>query len=134
LALELIHSNKSLNLPAQLRKAMDEGKKEFSDLSTDLRKNQETLSVANLTIERLRKAGDIKALPSSQKEAQLQKEVDKCMVGTKHESKLRILIYPPQSILKCSVCKQNMRSIVLGKCFHSALLFYPPLFHLALKF
>ncbi|KAI0256288.1 BRE1 E3 ubiquitin ligase-domain-containing protein [Lactifluus subvellereus] len=70
----------------------------FSDLSTDLRKAQESLSVANVTIERQRKA----ALPSSQKEAQLQKEVDKCM-----------------SILKCSTCKQNMRSVVLTKCLHT---------------
>jgi hypothetical protein len=73
--------------PVQLRKAMDEGKKEFSDLSSELRKTQEALSVVNLTIERQRKAGETKATPSSQKEAQLQKEVDKCMVGIKHESK-----------------------------------------------
>lgn len=64
----------------QSRKAMDDGKKEFSDLSTELRKTQEALSVANLTFERQRKIGEIKATPSSQKEAQLQKEVDKCMV------------------------------------------------------
>jgi hypothetical protein len=57
---------------------MDDGKKEFSDLSTELRKTHE--AVANLTIERQRKTGEIKATPSSQKEAQLQKEVDKCMV------------------------------------------------------
>jgi hypothetical protein len=131
-------ANCSTALPRmQLRKAMDDGKKEFSDLSTELRKTQEALSVASLTIERQRKAGESKAMPSSQREAQLQKEVDKCMVGIKRESKSRtshILIYPPQSILKCSTCKQNMRSTVLTKCLHSAFSFCPALFHPALSF
>ena len=54
----------------------------FAELSTELRKAQEALSVANLTIERQRKTGENKPIPSSQKEAQLQKEVDKCMVGS----------------------------------------------------
>lgn len=69
------------DFPLQYRKVIDDGKKAFSELSTELRKTQEALSVANLTIERQRKTGDYKAIPSSQKEAQLQKEVDKCMVG-----------------------------------------------------
>jgi hypothetical protein len=62
---------------------IDEGKKAFAELSTELRRVQEGLSLANLAVERQRKAGETKAIPSSQKEAQLQKEVDKCMVGTK---------------------------------------------------
>jgi len=84
------------------RKVIDDGKKAFAELSTDLRKLQEALSVANLAIERQRKAGESKPVPSSQKEAQLQKEVDKCM-----------------SILKCSTCRQNMRSTILTKCLHT---------------
>ena len=68
----------------QYRKVIDDGKKAFTELSTELRKTQEAFSVANLTIERQRKAGDIKPIPSSQKEAQLQKEVDKCMVSYEH--------------------------------------------------
>ncbi|KAI0305442.1 BRE1-domain-containing protein [Multifurca ochricompacta] len=91
-----------LTLFLQLRKVIDDGRKESSDLLTELRKAQEALSVANLTVERQRKAGENKATPSSQKEAQLQREVDKCM-----------------SILKCSTCKQNMRSTVLTKCLHT---------------
>ena len=74
---------------------IDDGKKTFAELSTELRKAQEALSLANLAIERQRKAGEIKGIPSSQKEAQLQKEVDKCMVGTKRSSQLwavRVLI------------------------------------------
>jgi E3 ubiquitin-protein ligase BRE1 len=63
---------------------IDDGKKSFADISTELRKTQEALSVANIAIERLRKVGEGKAIPSSQKEAQLQKEVDKCMVRVKH--------------------------------------------------
>ncbi|KAI0281031.1 BRE1 E3 ubiquitin ligase-domain-containing protein [Russula aff. rugulosa BPL654] len=79
------------------RKVIDDGKKTFAELSTELRKTQEAFSVANLTIERQRKAGEIKPIPSSQKEAQLQKE----------------------SILKCSTCRQNMRSTILTKCLHT---------------
>lgn len=61
---------------------IDDSKKAFAEQSTELRKAQEAHSVANLAIERQRKAGESKPIPSSQKEAQLQKEVDKCMVGT----------------------------------------------------
>ena len=61
---------------------MEDERKTISDISSELRKAQEALTVANLTIERQRRGGDIKAVPSSQKEAQLQKEVDKCMVRT----------------------------------------------------
>ncbi|KAI9511166.1 BRE1 E3 ubiquitin ligase-domain-containing protein [Russula earlei] len=84
------------------RRVIDDGKKPFAELSTELRKTQEALSVANLTLERHRKAGENKPIPLSHKEVQLQKEVDKCM-----------------SILKCSTCKQNMRSTVLTKCLHT---------------
>jgi hypothetical protein len=73
----------------QYRKVIDDGKKLFAELSTELRKAQEALSIANLTVERQRKAGDTKPIPSSQKEAQLQKEVDKCMVGTERDSRSR---------------------------------------------
>jgi len=84
------------------QKAIDDRKKTFGQLSTELRKSQEALAVANLTIERQRKAGETKPIPTSQKEGQLQKEVDKCM-----------------SILKCSTCRQNMRSTILTKCLHT---------------
>jgi hypothetical protein len=70
------------DFPLQYRKVYDDGKKAFSEISTELRKTQEAFSVANLTIERQRKAGEIKPIPASQKEAQLQKEVDKCMVSS----------------------------------------------------
>jgi E3 ubiquitin-protein ligase BRE1 len=81
---------------------VEDKRKENLSLMSELRKTHEALTLANLTIERQRKGGEAKAIPSSQKEAQLQKEVDKCM-----------------SILKCSTCKQNMRSTVLTKCLHT---------------
>jgi hypothetical protein len=77
------------DFPQQYRKVIDDGKKAFGELSTELRKTQEALAVASLTIERQRKAGETKAIPSSQKEAQLQKEVDKCMVGTECDPRSR---------------------------------------------
>ena len=77
------------DFPLQYRKVIDDGKKMFAEISTELRKTQEACSVANLTIERQRKAGDTKPIPSSQKEAQLQKEVDKCMVSSEHSFKSR---------------------------------------------
>ncbi|KAH9176744.1 hypothetical protein EDB89DRAFT_98174 [Lactarius sanguifluus] len=83
-------------------KIVEDKRRDISDLTSELRKTQELLAIANFTIERQRKGGDIKAIPSSQKESQLQREVDKCM-----------------SILKCSTCKQNMRSTVLTKCLHT---------------
>jgi hypothetical protein len=91
---------------------------------SELRKTHEALTLANLTIERQRKGGEAKAIPSSQKEAQLQKEVDKCMVRVPsayldHAYGL-LTMNQSQSILKCSTCKQNMRSTVLTKCLHSA--------------
>jgi hypothetical protein len=66
----------------QCRKVIEDGRKAHIERSAELRKAQEALSVGNLAIERQRKAGETKAIPSSQREAQLQKEVDKCMVGT----------------------------------------------------
>jgi hypothetical protein len=75
-----------LTFGLQYRKVIDDGKKTFAELSTELRKTQEALSLANLAIERQGKAGESKGIPSSQKESQLQKEVDKCMVGTKCSS------------------------------------------------
>ena len=78
----LVGLEERLNLRLQLRKIVEDKKKYISDLSSDLRKTQETLTVANLTIERQRKGGETKAIPLSQKEAQLQREVDKCMVRT----------------------------------------------------
>ena len=77
-----------LTFGPQYRKVIDDGKKTFAELSTELRKTQEAHSLANLAVERQRKAGESKAMPSSQKEAQLQKEVDKCMVGTERNSQL----------------------------------------------
>ena len=59
---------------------VEDKRKDNSDLLSELRKTQEALTLATLGIERQRKGGEIKAIPSSQKEAQLQKEVDKCMV------------------------------------------------------
>jgi len=67
---------------------IDDGKRSFAEISTELRKTQEALSLANLALERQRKAGESKGIPSSQKEAQLQKEVDKCMVGTRRNSEM----------------------------------------------
>jgi E3 ubiquitin-protein ligase BRE1 len=99
---------------------IDDGKKTFAEVSTELRRTQESLSLANLAIERHRKAGETKAIPSSQKEAQLQKEVDKCMVRTKAVRWARPDLCRLQSILKCSTCRQNMRSTILTKCLHSA--------------
>jgi len=77
-----------LTFGPQYRKVIDDGKKTFAELSTELRRTQEAHSLANLAIERQRKAGESKGIPSSQKEAQLQKEVDKCMVSTKRSSQL----------------------------------------------
>ena len=34
-------------------------------------------------------------------------------------------LYHLQSILKCSTCRQNMRSTILTKCLHSAFSSYP---------
>ncbi|KAH9083872.1 BRE1 E3 ubiquitin ligase-domain-containing protein [Lactarius deliciosus] len=78
-------------------KIVEDKRRDISDLTSELRKTQEALAVANFTIERQRKGGEIKAIPPSQKESQLQRE----------------------SILKCSTCKQNMRSTVLTKCLHT---------------
>ena len=122
-----------LTFGLQYRKVIDDGKKTFAELSTELRKTQEALSLANLAIERQGKAGESKGIPSSQKESQLQKEVDKCMVGTKCSSivgQARPDLCHLQSILKCSTCKQNMRSTILTKCLHSAFSSYPCMFYL----
>lgn len=70
-----------------MRKVVEDRRKENSDLTSELRKTQEALTLANLTIERQRKGGETKAIPSSQKEAQLQKEVDKCMVRARRVSR-----------------------------------------------
>ena len=50
----------------------------------------------------LERQGKTRSAPTSVKEAQLQGEVDKCM-----------------SLLKCSICRLNLRTTVLTKCMHS---------------
>lgn len=91
-----------LTFGLQYRKVIDDGKKTFAELSTELRKTQEALSLANLAIERQGKAGESKWTPSSQKETQLQKEVDKCMVGTKCSCSLLAVC-----VLICVICRAS---------------------------
>ena len=57
---------------------------------------------------------------SGSREAELQEEVDKCMVSMAYRRwhTGRLTSYVSQSILKCSTCKQNMRNTVITKCMH----------------
>ena len=54
------------------------------------------------------------------REAQLQSEVDKCMVRFEYSSEAYMVLtaYILQSLLKCSTCKMNMRNTVITKCMH----------------
>ena len=70
---------------------MEDKRKDNAELLSELRKTQEGLALANVSTERQRK-GEAKAIPSSQKEALLQKEVDKCMVRIQRVSRSCALI------------------------------------------
>ena len=56
------------------------------------------------------------------REAQLQSEVDKCMVRSDQNRQgdryMVLIAYILQSLLKCSTCKMNMRNTVITKCMH----------------
>jgi hypothetical protein len=66
---------------------VEDKRKDNAELLSELRKAQEALALANVSSERQRKGEEAKAIPSSQKEALLQKEVDKCMVRTPRVSR-----------------------------------------------
>jgi len=71
--------------------------------AAELRRVEE--EVLRLRKEAERQASKYKLLTtgtSSQKEAELQSEIDKCM-----------------SVLKCSTCKMQMRNTVITKCMHT---------------
>lgn len=57
---------------------------------------------------------------SSVREAQLQSEVDKCMVRITYVQRRTMLTFIGclQSLLKCSTCKMHMRNTVITKCMH----------------
>ncbi|TFY80894.1 hypothetical protein EWM64_g3118 [Hericium alpestre] len=67
-----------------------------------IRKLEDELTKAKREAEKASSVIKAKPQTSSQKEAGLQKEIDKCM-----------------SILKCSTCRINMRNTVITKCMHS---------------
>ncbi|KAI0063713.1 hypothetical protein BV25DRAFT_1915177 [Artomyces pyxidatus] len=66
------------------------------------RRENEQLSLQKKEADKQIAAAKARPLSTSQKEAELQKELEKCM-----------------SVLKCSTCRMNMRSTVLSKCLHT---------------
>lgn len=74
---------------------------------------------------------------SSTREAQLQSEVDKCMVrafNVCHHNLGNLPVDHPQSILKCSTCKMNMRNTVITKCMHCECIEFTEPKHIFLDF
>ncbi|KAI5123044.1 hypothetical protein M0805_000480 [Coniferiporia weirii] len=101
------------------RNLLDEEKRRNFDLRSQMQKREQEVVQMNVATLRLRdetrrakkeaeKANErsrtlsVPALPSSERESRLQKEVDKCM-----------------RILKCSTCQNAMRDTVITKCMHS---------------
>ena len=103
---------------------MRDSEKSIERRRADIRKIEEELIKARKETERLSAKAKTLAVnstaSSSTREAQLQSEVDKCMVRAVifrsfcHAADL----FTPQSILKCSTCKMNMRNTVITKCMH----------------
>ncbi|KIM91914.1 hypothetical protein PILCRDRAFT_809908 [Piloderma croceum F 1598] len=88
---------------SEFRSLLKEREAAVEEKNTQLRRAEENL--VRLRKESERQADKYKLLStgtSSQKEAELQKEVDKLMI-----------------VLKCSTCKMAMRSCVITKCMHS---------------
>ncbi|RPD59927.1 BRE1-domain-containing protein [Lentinus tigrinus ALCF2SS1-6] len=88
----------------ELRVAFAENTKAIEQKRTELRKLEESLLKTKKDAEK--HAAKLKLAPasseSSDKEAELQGELDLCM-----------------SLLKCSTCQQNMRNTVITKCMHT---------------
>lgn len=70
---------------------------------------------------------DTRKAKEAEKEAQIQAErlaaKLKAATGTNKSAKpsdLQVQLDETLAVLKCSTCKQSMRSIVLSKCLHSA--------------
>ena len=59
-----------------------------------------------------------KSMSGTAREAQLQSEVDKCMVRATAFVDISLYASSLQSLLKCSTCKMNMRNTVITKCMH----------------
>jgi E3 ubiquitin-protein ligase BRE1 len=99
---------------------MQEREKVLSKDRSDLRKLGEALLKSKKEVEKQLAARAKAIIPgsASQREAELQSEVDKCMVRLcmvyLHNHQLRQL----QSVLKCSTCKMHMRNTVITKCMH----------------
>ncbi|KAA1474225.1 hypothetical protein DENSPDRAFT_873258 [Dentipellis sp. KUC8613] len=76
--------------------------KNLTEWTAEKRRLEENLALSQKEAEQAAALAKARPQTSSQKEASLQKEIDKCM-----------------SVLKCSTCRMNMRNTVITKCMHT---------------
>jgi E3 ubiquitin-protein ligase BRE1 len=97
--------------------------KDLSQCERQRRKAEEDLKVVRKETERLKDSVKSRPTSTSQKEAELQKEVKDCYVRRQPSFRRRPADFlgRAQALLKCSTCGLNMRNTYLTKCNHSAL-------------
>lgn len=104
----------------QIRTAWTEQSAAIEKKRAELRKLEESLIKSKKDTEK--QATKLKSMSTSSgnaKEAELQSEIDKCMVRRPIGSSLCVMrLTSSQSLLKCSTCHMNMRNTVITKCMH----------------
>ncbi len=110
----------SLLMLSQIRTAWTEQSVAIEKKRAELRKLEESLIKSKKDTEK--QATKLKSMSTSSgnaKEAELQNEIDKCMVRCPIDnSSCVIRLTSSQSLLKCSTCHMNMRNTVITKCMH----------------
>lgn len=111
---------RSFLMLSQIRTAWTEQSAAIEKKRAELRKLEESLIKSKKDAEK--QATKLKSMSTSSgnaKEAELQSEIDKCMVCRPiglFSCSMRLT--SSQSLLKCSTCHMNMRNTVITKCMH----------------
>lgn len=104
----------------QIRTAWTEQSAAIEKKRAELRKLEESLIKSKKDTEK--QATKLKSMSTSSgnaKEAELQSEIDKCMVRRSTSPfSYDMRLTSSQSLLKCSTCHMNMRNTVITKCMH----------------
>lgn len=104
----------------QIRTAWTEQSAAIEKKRAELRKLEESLIKSKKDTEK--QATKLKSMSTSSgnaKEAELQSEIDKCMVRRPFGPFSCVMrLTSSQSLLKCSTCHMNMRNTVITKCMH----------------
>lgn len=104
----------------QLKRQLTDAHTREKKYKLDVRHFEEECIKLRKSVEHLdMKISSMPIADPSSREAELEERVEKCMVCLPSFTYILNFYPASQKILRCSTCKQNLRSHVLTKCMHS---------------